>query len=83
MAPDIACRDSLAIGTVKHMTFAHYGDFTGRTEQQRPLHLMFDPGLPTGDSLQAQAKYSPYALPVKQMTFRDTSIEKAPVEAWK
>jgi hypothetical protein len=65
------------------MTVARYGYFTGRTERQQPLYLMFDPGLPTGDSLQAQAKYSPYALPVKQMTFRDTRVEKAPLEAWK
>ena len=71
------------MGTVKHMTVTRYRNFTGRTEQQRPLYLTFDPGLPTGDSLQAQAKYSPYALPVKQMTFRDTIIEKALVEAWK
>ena len=30
---------------------------------------MFNLGLSTDDSLQAHAKYSSYALPVKQMTF--------------
>ena len=49
--------------------------------QELPLHLTLELGLPTDDSLQAQAKYSPYALPVKQMTFEYTRIERMPLEA--